>query len=429
VSRYPSEQDIRAALGRVPEVALAHESEPIQSGKEARRQLEKQVKRIHKQTESDPDAFVKDLERTRADLAGLPFLKGKDCRRGATEAKQWNALSASIRLALASAGRSFRSASSSTAFEPSPDLGRFWASLERTKALLETKEAIPALRQTLEAEHPWLRSSLVEHLAKTKSSSATVALARRAVFDLDPGIREWALVALKERPASDYAPVFREALRYPWLPVVENAAEAVVRLRLKDAVPLLVAMLDEPDPDAPFLGKAYGKTVPLMRELVRINHLSNCLLCHARSLDRKEPVRGLIPVSGEPIPQTAYYSERRGGEFVRADITYLRQDFSVTLPVAKSDPWPTRQRYDFLVRTRPLTEKERVEWEARKANPPAEALSEHKRAILSALQGLTGEYAGTTGDQWRELLREIGTGQAAALEVPSRFGWRSRCAK
>src|SRR5262249_37828596 len=195
---------------------------------------------------------------------------------------------------------------------------------------------------------------------------------------------------------ADYAPVLVEGLRYPYVPVVEHAAEAIAKLRPKQALPRLLDLLDEPDPDAPFVTEADGKEVLAVRELVRINHFRNCLLCHAPSFDRKEPVRGLAPVPGEPIPQTAYYAERSGGGVVRADITYLRQDFSVTLPVSDSKPWPTEQRYDFLVRTRPLTEKEREAWEARTARDETGELSDYKRAILLALQGVTGEYAGTT---------------------------------
>ncbi len=44
-------------------------------------------------------------------------------------------------------------------------------------------------------------------------------------------------------------------------------------------MPALEKLLDEPAPDAPF--KQGGKW--LKRELVRVNHLRNCLLCHASS--------------------------------------------------------------------------------------------------------------------------------------------------
>ena len=49
---------------------------------------------------------------------------------------------------------------------------------------------------------------------------------------------------------------------------------------------------------------------------------------------------------------SVYYS-RGKGDFVRADVTYLKQDFSVQLPVANPGQWPAEQRYDFVVRERP----------------------------------------------------------------------------
>jgi hypothetical protein len=412
-TRYPdkaaSEEDFRLLLAHVPEVALDQKAATVRSPREARTQLTEQANSIQEQTSKDADAFVKRLEATRADLAGLPFLKGKDCRLGESQAKNWDELSRGIRAALAGAGRSSRSASPSTSFNPGPDLNRFFAALDHrpTKAALQTTEGIPALLQLLQAEHLTLRLSLIQHIEKVKGKAASAALARRAVFDLDPEVRERALAALKGRPAADYGHVLLEAVRYPWAPVAERATEAITALKLKDAVPRLIELLDEPDPDAPFLATVNGKPTPVVREVVRINHFRNCLLCHAPSFDAKDAVRGLVPIPGEPIP-VAYYAERSRGLFVRADVTYLRQDFSVMLPVTDSKPWPNYQRYDFLVRTRPLTKQEQAAWEARLARPEAAMLSDHKRLILSTLHELTGEFAGTTAAQWRQLLREIG---------------------
>ncbi len=54
------------------------------------------------------------------------------------------------------------------------------------------------------------------------------------------------------------------------------------------------------------------------------------------------------------IPPSAYYQEP-SGIFVRADTTYLRQDFSVVQPVSNHGKWPAEQRYDYLLRYRPAT--------------------------------------------------------------------------
>src|SRR5262249_53663291 len=159
---------------------------------------------------------------------------------------------------------------------------------------------------------------------------------------------------------------------------------------LQDTVPHLVRMLDDPDPDAPFLAKLHGKEVPVVRELVRINHLRNCFLCHAPSHDKRDPMRGVVPIPGKRLPSRyeAFELDRRGGGvFIRADVTYLRQDFSVMQPVKDHGLWPKEQRYDYLVRQRPLADAERVAWEARKGQGKAEPLSAYKRAILYALCG------------------------------------------
>jgi hypothetical protein len=84
--------------------------------------------------------------------------------------------------------------------------------------------------------------------------------------------------------------------------------------------------------------------------------LGNCLLCHAPSTNDSDPVRGLVPRRGEPLPQAYYHSP--DGDFVRADVTYLRQDFSAKQEVKNPGMWPPVQRFDYLVRTRELTQRE-----------------------------------------------------------------------
>src|SRR5262249_37410461 len=148
--------------------------------------------------------------------------------------------------------------------------------------------------------------------------------------------------------------------RYPWIPAQQHAAEALVALRHEDATPQLVRLLDETPGTQPFtVGQGKKETV-LVRELVRVNHLANCVLCHAPSFDRGDLARGAVPTPGQPLPTPVttpqYYD--RGGHFVRADITYLRQDFSVVQTVGNPGRWPANQRYDYLVRLRRLTAQE-----------------------------------------------------------------------
>jgi hypothetical protein len=146
-------------------------------------------------------------------------------------------------------------------------------------------------------------------------------------------------------------------LDYPWAPVVDHAAEALVVLRDREAVPLLAQALatGAATPEKPISGSS---AVDEVRELVRINHLRNCFLCHAASTGRADGFRAKVPMPHQLIPPATtprYYDrgEREGDMFVDADVIYLKQDFSALQPVHEPGPLPPMQRYDYLVRTRP----------------------------------------------------------------------------
>ncbi len=93
-----------------------------------------------------------------------------------------------------------------------------------------------------------------------------------------------------------------DALRWPWKPPADHAAEAIVALQLKDAVPAMISMLKEPDPALPFKKQDGKDNGAYIREVVRVNHLSNCLLCHAPSQSKEDLVRGRIPTPGQEMP-------------------------------------------------------------------------------------------------------------------------------
>jgi hypothetical protein len=141
----------------------------------------------------------------------------------------------------------------------------------------------------------------------------------------------------------------------------------------------------------------------VVRELVRVNHLRNCMLCHAPATSTNDPVRGLVPEPGQPLPPptTPYYGGDRG-IFVRADITYLKQDFAVPQPVAKAEPWPAFQRYDYLVRirTRYLGEEDLLQWFGAKKSDSYP----QREAVLFALRELTGRDLGESASAWRRML-------------------------
>src|SRR5262249_23446923 len=151
-------------------------------------------------------------------------------------------------------------------------------------------------------------------------------------------------------------------------------------------------------------GKKSGLVV---RELVRENHLCNCLLCHSPAFSRVDALRVVIPAPDQPVPPSfseLYHEDNDGIGMVRADVTYLRQDFSAMQPGVNPGNWPKEQRYDFLVRVRPLTPKELARHEQRRKSVKPQPLSDHQQAILFALRELTGKDLGTSAEAWKKLL-------------------------
>jgi hypothetical protein len=395
------EQAVHASLLKIPEVDLdrepgANKTSAGDARVSARERITRQVAKVLELNKANPDAFIRKLKAERSDLAGLPFILDNQCKleRKAAQTLQCSALT--LRLLLEqSLGKRLHTAS-------------IFAKLNEGEALqfFRQPEAIAGLQQILQVENVSLRKAMVEHLSTVDST--TPRLVKVALFDLDLGIRYAALEALRERPKAEIAAVLREGFRYPWPPVAVSAARAAVMLGMNGMLPNLVDLLDEPDPGAPFAEAGQTK----IRELVRINHHRNCLLCHAPAdpsqlggvrFEGKRfvdfPVAA-IPIPGEPFPEPSQtYSIRdRDKNVIRADVTYLRQDFSVLLPVANVDRWPKMQRYDFLVRVRTLKDHEK---RSRSAHAPA---STHRAAILFALRELTGLDGGNSSLVWRALL-------------------------
>jgi hypothetical protein len=146
-----------------------------------------------------------------------------------------------------------------------------------------------------------------------------------------------------------------------WGSVIAAGAVALATLEAKQAVPQLLALLDQPEPSLPVLDEKTNKYV--VKEMVRLNHFRNCLLCHAPSGGPQDGmVRGAIPVLGKalPVAYDAGAALPADTRFVRADITFLRQDFSIVLPTPDDSPWPAEQRFDFLTRLKEVPAPERV---------------------------------------------------------------------
>ena len=173
-------------------------------------------------------------------------------------------------------------------------------------------------------------------------------------------------------------------------------------------MPQLVALLDEPDPRAPVVKTVDGHLAAERRALVRVNHHRNCLLCHAPANTPSvspETLTAAIPVPSDPLPGPADgYQISSPDITVRIDVTYLRPDFSMMQPVADANPWPEMQRFDFLVRTRPLTADEAAAAKASLVARDPGSPTPYQKAALAALRELTGRDAAPTADAWRRLL-------------------------
>lgn len=399
---------LQTLLLQVPQVDLDRDY-----AKKSKADLDVAAKKIIESTKKDADAFVLDLKKNRADLAGLPFLMGKDCTISKGEAQALFNNSTVIRNALDEANSIVRPRSSTRPTEMNSHghetaASYFWSRFDdRSLSAKPNPTIIPAFRQMMPVEHFGHRQRLVSFLQKQTDTKAATTLMEMAVFDVDADVRKLAVEALRERPTTAYRESLVKAMRYPFSPFARNAAQAIVSLDLKEAISELAAMLDEPDPRAPFEVKKVGeepKTV--VRELVRVNHQRNCMLCHApvgevtndlaRSL-RDVPI-GPVTAAGDPLPSgpsRMYYAPLKGITVVRADVTYLRQDFSVRQKVEDAGKWPEMQRFDFFVRLTELTEKEAA------ARKPGPGVSDFHATVASALYGLTGQARGLTRAAWQ----------------------------
>jgi hypothetical protein len=298
------------------------------------RDAEPQFKEVPKLT-----GVIRGTVAKRDDLRGLPILAEEACESSEEAAKALAKVSRFVRrfdLVRNRPGRATR------------DSHAEWVASQRS-AHVKTPHIVPPLVQMFQVESDRARTELVQTLSQIEGKEASRGLADRAVFDLSPDVRRSAIAALRKRPKEEVRPALLAGLTYPWTTASDHAAFALLQLKDVEAVPDLEKMLERPDPCRPYQeGKKW-----YVRELVRVNHLRNCLLCHPPSIDPADVVPGPIPTPGERLPRS--YSGRSTEQAVRADIVYLRQDFSAMHPVADAKPWPDEQRFDYLVRTRELT--------------------------------------------------------------------------
>jgi hypothetical protein len=398
-------------LQQVPEVDL--DPDYLKLSKKA---IAESALAIAKENKDSKDAHIKRLIRERKDLAGLPFAMGKDCLLENKEAKNLAAASVGVRMRLAASMKPPQSLSYKQSDHVQAGIEsaakRFWyGQLQDRIPVKLAPETLRAYHQILTAEDSDFRLGLVVNLRDVKGPQATQTLINRAIYDLDDDVRQVALELLAARPAAEYTDALKKGLRHPWRPAVQNAARAIMALDRKEMIPDLVALFDEPDPRAPFVVRDKdGKERTFVREMVRINHHRNCMLCHAavdpllaETRDLRQIPVGPAPTPQEPLPPSStavYYSARPGVTIVRADVTYLRQDFSLMQTVSDPGKWPALQRFDFLVRTRELAAADLLR------QSPGPDPAEYREVLAGVLHALTGKEAPPTASAWREVLAQ-----------------------
>ncbi len=350
-----------------------------------------------------PAAYVRDkLLAQRSDLFGLPFRLGLECRTEAKHLEATASVSASVNGALLRALRLDRTDVSYS--EVIVEKEAIFNTI-RSSTVWGQPEAISTMVQMLQVETLPMRLDLVDALSSIRHPLASEALADRAMFDAAQEVRLAAVETLKTLPAEEYRHRLLAGIRFPWAPAAYFAARALVSVEDRRSVWKLVDLLDEADPSAPYVNE---DGILVKNEFVRVNHLRNCVLCHAPSMSQSDPIRGVVPTPGSPISPSYYKSTR--GNFVRGDVVYLRQDFSAMHQVEDAGAWPETQRFDYLVRTRELTPKECIAANDsqvdRHAGGPETSLYPQKHAVLMALRELTGKDAGASSENWRNALRE-----------------------
>ena len=278
------------------------------------------------------------------------------------------------------------------------------------KALVEhiTLARIAALMQMLAPESAGMRLGLVKYLAGVPHVEATKALARLAIFSPEDDVRDAAITSLKVRREKDYTDVLVMGLRYPWPAVAKRAADAIAKLERKDLIPELVRVLDESDPRMPVTKEKGDKKVTVVREMVKVNHHRNCMMCHpsgGSGTPSENAIQAEVPIQGQPLPTPSQgYQQSTPELMVRIDVTYLRQDFSSMLHVNEAHPWPEMQRFDFFVRERTLTTEEAANYRDKLTPKERGVISPYHKAAVTALREITGKDTAPTAEAWKKLL-------------------------
>ena len=262
-------------------------------------------------------------------------------------------------------------------------------------------QAMGTIDQMLQIENAQVRIELIKALGQLDSPSACKLLACYAKYDVDENVRYVATDVLRSFPPEVTREELLDGFRYPWPEVAAHSAEAIVLLNDTESIPQLIELLKKPDPREP---EKLENGDFVHREMVAINHLRNCMLCHLDSHEAFDRGRGVIPYRSRKLSQDYYANKLVEIPTVRADVTYLRQDFSVLRKVKDPGPWPRKQRFDYVARNKSISSAEAVQLSRKLSSQP----NEYKNAIVTALQLLTGKKpADNSWKAWNAAVKEM----------------------
>ena len=368
-------------------------------------QQKQEIAKVNEPGQAHFDLLGKHLLK-RKDLQALPLAMGDHCRVSDKEANAIELVSNKLGRLISEASGGARAVllrNSGNAAVRNEIKEQQDRALEKLRALVNSDshpQYLKTTNQILQAQHPEDRLELVNTLKETDNSTAINLLAKRAKYDLSADVRLAATNALAEFSRDQYRAELLAGLKYPWHVVAQHSAEALVRLDDKEAIPELVEMLDLPHPNAPVEIEQDEYVQPT---LVAINHMRNCLLCHAPSLNTADIATGIVPNWGNPLPPQ-YYNARSSLDLVsvRADITYLKQDFSVVQPVVNHGPWPSKQRFDYVVQQTPV-KGAKVDHTKKRI---ADAKNLNREAIIFALHKLSSlNPEDNSSETWKTILK------------------------
>ena len=360
-----------AELRGIPEVWLTDYPTGLTPGQA--KQDQQLIMQIRQENNVKQDGFLLAQMDRRRELRGLPFIMGDDCKLTNERGNEFQQSVLAVRNAM---------------------------DANRTRpfvANIHSYAGIAAYSQILGPENADVRTTFTQQLASSQMPPPRKNWRRR---------RSLTATGTCASPPSrrckaerEYTDVLLQGMRYPMPAVARRTAQAIIVLNRTDLLPQLAEMLGEA---ARYPRGADGRRGGRRGPRSGAHQSSPQLLALPRPGDDGAIVRGarLDADSGLPFPTTLceYYGERlvQNEPAVRADTTYLRQDFWVMLPVADATPWPEKQRFDFLVRTRVVEGAELAKLQAEIAARPAGQLSKPESRHRLALRELTGQNADPT---------------------------------